>query len=95
MWQEVQTSVSFRCRERRTNLPVPVNILGSVGYLRVNHSCISVMTRAFPLQWDTRSGEIVQEYDRHLGAVNSITFIDQNRRFVSTSDDKSLRVWEW
>ncbi|KAL4233325.1 pre-mRNA-processing factor 17 [Mactra antiquata] len=45
--------------------------------------------------WDTRSGEIVQEYDRHLGAVNSITFVDQNRRFVSTSDDKSLRVWEW
>ncbi|ELU00239.1 hypothetical protein CAPTEDRAFT_169920 [Capitella teleta] len=45
--------------------------------------------------WDIRSGEIVQEYDRHLGAVNSITFVDQNRRFVSTSDDKSVRVWEW
>ncbi|CAG5126344.1 unnamed protein product [Candidula unifasciata] len=45
--------------------------------------------------WDIRSGEIIQEYDRHLGPVNSITFIDQNRRFVSTSDDKSLRVWEW
>jgi pre-mRNA-processing factor 17 len=47
------------------------------------------------LQWDTRSGDIVQEYDRHLGAVNSITFVDDNRRFVTTSDDKSLRVWEW
>lgn len=47
------------------------------------------------VQWDIRSGEIVQEYDRHLGAVNTITFVDQNRRFVSTSDDKSLRVWEW
>lgn len=45
--------------------------------------------------WDTRSGDIVQEYDRHLGAVNTITFVDENRRFVSTSDDKSLRVWEW
>ncbi|CAI8025898.1 Pre-mRNA-processing factor 17 [Geodia barretti] len=41
------------------------------------------------------SGEIVQEYDRHLGAVNTITFVDGNRRFVTTSDDKSLRVWEW
>lgn len=55
---------------------------------------------AFPLplvaaQWDIRSGEIVQEYDRHLGAVNTIVFVDENRRFVSTSDDKSLRVWEW
>ncbi|XP_053316020.1 pre-mRNA-processing factor 17 [Spea bombifrons] len=47
------------------------------------------------VQWDVRSGEIVQEYDRHLGAVNTITFVDENRRFVSTSDDKSLRVWEW
>lgn len=47
------------------------------------------------LCWDTRSGEIVQEYDRHLGAVNTITFVDENRRFVTTSDDKSMRVWEW
>ncbi|XP_065832783.1 pre-mRNA-processing factor 17-like [Oscarella lobularis] len=47
------------------------------------------------LTWDTRSGEIVQEYDRHLGPVNTITFIDQNRRIVTTSDDKSIRVWEW
>ena len=46
-------------------------------------------------QFDIRSGEIVQEYDRHLGAVNTITFVDGNRRFVSTSDDKSLRLWEW
>lgn len=45
--------------------------------------------------WDIRSGDIVQEYDRHLGAVNTITFVDENRRFVTTSDDKSLRVWEW
>ncbi|KAJ9577114.1 hypothetical protein L9F63_006322, partial [Diploptera punctata] len=45
--------------------------------------------------WDVRSGEVVQEYDRHLGAVNTITFVDENRRFVTTSDDKSLRVWEW
>ena len=45
--------------------------------------------------WDTRSNDIVQEYDRHLGAVNTITFVDENRRFVTTSDDKSVRVWEW
>lgn len=45
--------------------------------------------------WDTRSGEIVQEYDRHLGAVNTITFVDNNRRIVTTSDDKSVRAWEW
>ena len=47
------------------------------------------------IQWDTRTGEIEQEYDRHLGAVNSVTFFDDNRRFCSTSDDKSIRIWEW
>ncbi|KAJ3105768.1 hypothetical protein HDU97_007588 [Phlyctochytrium planicorne] len=46
-------------------------------------------------QFDTRTGDIVQEYDQHLGAVNTITFIDENRRFVSTSDDKTIRVWEY
>lgn len=47
------------------------------------------------LQYDTRSGELVQEYDHHLGPVNTITFCDENRRFVTTSDDKSLRAWEY
>ena len=47
------------------------------------------------LTWDINSGEVAQEYDRHLGAVNTITFVDDNRRFVTTSDDKSVRVWEW
>ena len=47
------------------------------------------------MQWDMREKQIVQEYDRHLGAVNTITFVDLGRRFVSTSDDKSMRVWEW
>lgn len=47
------------------------------------------------IQWDTNAGKIVQQYDGHLGAVNSIAFIDDGRRFVTSSDDKSLRVWEW
>uniref|UniRef100_A0AC34QZ34 Pre-mRNA splicing factor n=1 Tax=Panagrolaimus sp. JU765 TaxID=591449 RepID=A0AC34QZ34_9BILA len=47
------------------------------------------------IQWDTRTAEIEQEYDRHLGSVNSVTFFDDNRRFCSTSDDKSIRIWEW
>ncbi|OMO66713.1 hypothetical protein CCACVL1_21018 [Corchorus capsularis] len=47
------------------------------------------------VQWDINTGQITQEYDQHLGAVNTITFVDNNRRFVSSSDDKSLRVWEF
>ncbi len=37
----------------------------------------------------------MQVYEGHLGAVNTITFVDNNRRFVTSSDDKSIRVWEF
>ncbi|KAK3689458.1 WD40-repeat-containing domain protein [Podospora appendiculata] len=48
------------------------------------------------LQYDSRAGnEPVQEYDHHLGAINTLEFVDDNRRFMSTSDDRSLRVWEY
>lgn len=47
------------------------------------------------IQWDTNSGKLVQEYDAHLGGVNSITFVDNNRRFMTTSDDKKIYIWEW
>ncbi|KAG2485153.1 hypothetical protein HYH03_016139 [Edaphochlamys debaryana] len=46
-------------------------------------------------QFDTDTGEAVQEYNYHLGPVNSVTFIDEGRQFVSTSDDKTIRVWEF
>ena len=42
-----------------------------------------------------RSREIVQTYDQHLGPVNTITFVDGNRRFLTTSDDKTIRGWDY
>ena len=30
-----------------------------------------------------------------MGPVNSIMFVEENRRMVTTSDDKSIRIWEW
>jgi pre-mRNA-processing factor 17 len=48
------------------------------------------------VQFDTRADhEIVQNYNHHLAAVNTIEFIEEGSRFLSTSDDKSVRAWDW
>jgi len=47
------------------------------------------------VQWDLRSGDMVQKYDEHLGPVNSICFVDEGRKFFSTSDDKKVFCWEY
>merc|ERR1712050_410477 len=46
-------------------------------------------------QFDLNTGNSVQKYDRHLDAVNTITFIHHNRYFLSSSDDRTLLVWEY
>eukprot|EP01128_Nolandella_sp_AFSM9_P010776 TRINITY_DN74_c0_g1_i2.p1 TRINITY_DN74_c0_g1~~TRINITY_DN74_c0_g1_i2.p1 ORF type:complete len:542 (+),score=120.92 TRINITY_DN74_c0_g1_i2:663-2288(+) len=46
------------------------------------------------LQYDVRSNTVTQEYDRHLDTISSITFIKPDR-FVSTSDDKKIYVWDY
>ena len=40
-------------------------------------------------------GKETNTYDEHLGAINTLTFIDGNRKFVSTSDDKKIFIWEY
>ncbi|KAK4996082.1 hypothetical protein LTR66_004224 [Elasticomyces elasticus] len=61
------------------------------------HEFLAGMSDKKIVQFDTRTpGESpVQEYDHHLGPVNTVTFCDENRRFITTSDDKSLRAWEY
>lgn len=59
------------------------------------HEFLAGMSDKKIVQFDTRTGSLVQEYDHHLAAVNTLTFVDGNRRFISTSDDKSLRAWEY
>ena len=59
-------------------------------------ACRTLFSEAYhSLQYDMNSGEITQEYDQHLGPVNTITFVDENRRFVTTSDDKTIRAWDF
>ncbi|KAI9776422.1 MAG: hypothetical protein M1816_005324 [Peltula sp. TS41687] len=59
------------------------------------HEFLAGMSDKKIIQYDTRSGQLTQEYDHHLGAINTITFVDGARRFITTSDDKSLRAWEY
>ncbi|KRX07313.1 WD40-repeat-containing domain [Pseudocohnilembus persalinus] len=47
------------------------------------------------MQFDFRSGNRTQVYDEHLGQINTITFYNNNRHFVSTSDDKKMFCWEF
>lgn len=37
----------------------------------------------------------IQVYTHHLGAINSLTAVDNNKRFLLTADDKSVRIWDW
>ncbi|GBG34564.1 Guanine nucleotide-binding protein subunit beta-2-like 1 [Hondaea fermentalgiana] len=46
------------------------------------------------LQYDLREGKVVQRYKHHDGAVNTITFFDEDRRFLTSADDKKLLVWD-
>uniref|UniRef100_A0A8C6T496 Pre-mRNA-processing factor 17 n=1 Tax=Neogobius melanostomus TaxID=47308 RepID=A0A8C6T496_9GOBI len=87
-------SETGQCISRFTNRKVPYCVKFNPDEDKQN-LFVAGMSDKKIVQWDVRTGEVVQEYDRHLGAVNTITFVDENRRFVSTSDDKSLRVWEW
>ncbi|KAI1088641.1 WD40 repeat-like protein [Rostrohypoxylon terebratum] len=60
-----------------------------------SHEFLAGMADKKIVQFDTRTKELVQEYDHHLNAINTITFVDDNRRFMTTSDDKSLRAWDY
>ncbi|TPX15315.1 uncharacterized protein E0L32_004592 [Thyridium curvatum] len=61
-----------------------------------SHEFLAGMSDKKIVQFDTRAGnEPVQEYEHHLAAINTIVFVDDNRRFMTTSDDKSLRAWDY
>uniref|UniRef100_A0AAY5F5Y1 Pre-mRNA-processing factor 17 n=1 Tax=Electrophorus electricus TaxID=8005 RepID=A0AAY5F5Y1_ELEEL len=84
-------SETGQCISRFTNRKVPYCVKFNPDEDKQN-LFVAGMSDKKIVQWDICSGEVVQEYHRHLGAVNTITFVDENRRFVSTSDDKLARV---
>ena len=47
------------------------------------------------IQYDIRTKEIIQEYDHHFGAVNTLTWYDEGRKFMTCGDDKRVLCWEY
>ena len=43
---------------------------------------------------DNRINKPTEVYDEHFGSINSITFIENGEKFISTSDDKKIFVWD-
>ncbi len=64
-------------------------------YSRDNNLFIAGCSDNKIYQWDIRTGQICQEYNHHLQPCNTVTFFDDGGKFVSTSDDKKILVWEF
>ncbi|CAE7367385.1 Cdc40, partial [Symbiodinium necroappetens] len=47
------------------------------------------------VQWDSNTCTIVQEYDEHMGAVNTATICEDGKRLLTSSDDKKMFLWEF
>lgn len=44
--------------------------------------------------YDSRTGESVQTYEHHESAVTWIEFLNSGNQFITSSDDRSLKIWD-
>eukprot|EP00485_Elphidium_margaritaceum_P013165 CAMPEP_0202694748 /NCGR_PEP_ID=MMETSP1385-20130828/8527_1 /ASSEMBLY_ACC=CAM_ASM_000861 /TAXON_ID=933848 /ORGANISM="Elphidium margaritaceum" /LENGTH=625 /DNA_ID=CAMNT_0049350647 /DNA_START=29 /DNA_END=1906 /DNA_ORIENTATION=+ len=91
-WLKIFDTESGKVRWRGTSGVLPFN---AKFYPENESEFLCGQKNKIAVQWDTRSNRIVQRYDEHLSAVNDILFIDNNRRFVTTSDDKKIFIWDY
>lgn len=62
----------------------------------VQHSIVVGCQNRKAFQWDMRDPtKPAQTYTGHQGAVNSATFLEDGRKFVTTSDDKRIHIYNY
>jgi pre-mRNA-processing factor 17 len=83
-----------QCLSRHTTRKIPYCLRIHPDKAKQNEFLVGQSDKKI-VAWDMRSHETTQTYNEHLGPVNSVNFVDHNRRFVSSSDDKKVFVWEY
>ena len=46
-------------------------------------------------KWDLESEKATATYTGHEGFIYSVSILPRNKGFVSSGEDRSLRIWEW
>jgi len=92
-----ETAAVLRSLEPSDRGVTPVCVQFQEGGSGVEHEFLVGNSNGSIEQFDTRCPETsaVQTYRSHLGSVDTLVFLDGGKRFVSSSDDKSLHVWEY
>lgn len=39
--------------------------------------------------------DLIQTYDHHVSSINALCVVERGSKFLSASDDKSVRIWKW
>ena len=62
---------------------------------RDNNSIILANHNKKVLQFDALSGKLVLEYNEHLGPVSAVSFCEDGNKFITSSDDRKIFVWNF
>ncbi|KAJ3215294.1 pre-mRNA-processing factor 17 [Clydaea vesicula] len=93
-WIKNWDTETGQCINRMRTKRLPYCVKFNPDFQRANTFLVGCADKCV-YQFDIRSNKVVQTYNQHMGAINTITFVDNNRRFVTTSDDKTIRAWEF
>jgi len=95
--------LSISIAEPETGKNSPANLVGHGGPIKaiaISGDGKSVLTGSFDysaILWqldNTTTNKLTRRYSDHDGAVNAVTFIGQNKRFLSAGDNGGVYLWD-